>query len=108
MQQKYPHAVISSCSIAENEHRPFSFSIYDASYLNGTKALQVFLHPQTGIILKTRGGSEDLQHNFMSWLAAFHNSFHAGKTGEWLLGFFAIIFALSLITGTLAGKITGC
>lgn len=99
MQYKYPHAVISSCLVAENELQPFSFSIYDSSYLNGTKALQVFLHPQTGAVLKLRGGSEDLQHNFMSWLAAFHNSFHAGKTGEWLLGFFAIIFALSLITG---------
>ena len=99
MQSKYPHALISSCAVAENEQQLFSFSIYDSSYNAGTKTLQVFLHPQTGAVLKTRGGSEDVQHNFMSWLAAFHNSFHAGKTGEWLLGFFAIIFALSIITG---------
>jgi len=99
VQKKYPHAVISSCAVAENEYQLFSFSIYDSSYQNGTKALQLFLHPQTGTILKSRGGSEDIQHNFMSWLAAFHSSFHAGKTGEWLLGFFAIIFLLSIITG---------
>ena len=61
--------------------------------------MQVFLHPQTGEILKTRGGSDDVQHNFMSWLSEFHSSFHAGKTGEWLLGFFAIVFLLSIITG---------
>jgi uncharacterized iron-regulated membrane protein len=35
----------------------------------------------------------------MSWLSKFHNSFHLGKTGEWLLGFFAIVFLLSLCTG---------
>lgn len=99
VQQKYPHAVISSCTVAENKQQAFSFTIYDSSYQNGTKALQVFLHPQTGAILKTRGGSDDFKHNFMSWLAAFHSSFHAGKTGEWFLGFFAIIFLLSIITG---------
>ncbi|NOT91403.1 PepSY-associated TM helix domain-containing protein [Ferruginibacter sp.] len=99
MQSKYPHALISSCAVAENEQQPFSFFIYDSSYKAGTKTLQIFLHPQTGAVLTTRGGSEDVQHNFMSWLAIFHNSFHAGKTGEWLLGFFAIIFALSIITG---------
>ncbi len=96
---KYPHAVISSCNLPESVNQSFSFSIYDSSYQNGSKALQIFLHPQTGAVLKTRGGSEDIQHNFMSWLSSFHNSFHAGKTGEWLLGFFAIIFLLSIITG---------
>ena len=101
IQSKYPYAVISSCAVAENELQPFSFSVYDSSYQNGAKYLQVFLHPQTGTVLTTRGGSEDMQHNFMSWLASFHNSFYAGKTGEWLLGFFAIIFALSLITGVI-------
>lgn len=99
VQNKYPHAVISNCAVAQNEQELFSFTVYDSSYLNGTKALQLFLHPQTGAILKTRGGSEDIKHNFMSWLSAFHSSFHAGKTGEWLLGFFAVVFLLSIITG---------
>ena len=99
VQQKYPHAVISSCAVAENKIQPFSFSIYDSSYENGTKALQLFLHPQTGSILKTRGGSEDFKNNFMGWLSKFHNSFHAGKTGECLLGIFAIVFLISVITG---------
>jgi len=99
VQSKFPHAVISSCNIAENNQEVFSFSIYDSSYQNGTKALQLFMHPTTGQILQTRGGSEDIKHNFMGWLAAFHSSFNAGKVGEWLLGFFAIIFLLSIITG---------
>ncbi len=99
VQQKYPHAVISSCAVAENNQQVFSFSIYDSSYNNGTKALQVFVHPQTGSILKTRGGSEDFKNNFMGWLSKFHNSFHAGKKGEWFLGFFAIVFLISIVTG---------
>jgi len=60
--------------------------------------MQVFLHPQTAAILKTRG-SGDMKSNFMSWLSGFHSSFHLGKTGEWLLGFFSLIFLLSIITG---------
>ena len=99
VQKKYPHAVISSCAVAENENDAFSFTVYDSSYQKGSKALQLFLHPQTGTILKSRGGSEDIEHNFMSWLSTFHSSFHAGKTGEWLLGFFAIVFLLSIVTG---------
>ncbi|MGC4100122.1 PepSY-associated TM helix domain-containing protein [Ferruginibacter sp.] len=99
VQTAYPHASISSCSMAKNDREAFAFTIYDSSYKNGDKGLQVFLHPTTGNILQTRGGSEDMRHNFMSWLAAFHSSFHAGKTGEWLLGFFAVIFVLSLVTG---------
>ena len=99
IQQNYPQAVISSCVVAKNKQQAFSFTIYDSSYQNGTTALQVFLHPQTGTILKARGGSDDIKHNFMSWLAAFHSSFHAGKTGEWFLGFFAIIFLISIVSG---------
>lgn len=97
--QKYPHAVLSNCNLAENKQQAFSFSVYDSSYKNGTKALQVFLHPQTGAILKTRGGSEDFKNNLMGWLSKFHNSFHAGKTGEWLLGFFAFVFLISIVSG---------
>ena len=99
VQKNYHRAVISSCALAESEQGSISFSIYDSSYQKGIKALQLFLHPQTGDILKSRGGSEDIKHNFMSWLSAFHSSFHARKTGEWLLGFFAIVFLLSIITG---------
>jgi uncharacterized iron-regulated membrane protein len=61
--------------------------------------MEMFFHPQTGGYLGTRGGSDDMKHNFMSWLSKFHNSFHLGKTGEWLLGFFALVFLLSIITG---------
>lgn len=99
IQRQFPHAQISNCSLPENNQQPFSFFIYDPSYKNGEKAMEVFLHPQTGAVLKTRGGSDDAGNNLMSWLSKFHNSFHLGKTGEWLLGFFAIVFLLSLLTG---------
>jgi uncharacterized iron-regulated membrane protein len=95
VQKKYPRAQVSSCELPDNPMVPFSFFIYDSSYLHGTKAMEVFLHPQFAQLLQTRGSSD----NFVSWLSKFHNSFHLGKTGEWLLGFFALIFLLSIITG---------
>ena len=99
IKKQYPHAQLSNCILPENSNSPFFFFIYDPSYKNGEKAMEVFLHPQTGVVLKTRGGGDDAGNNFMSWLSKFHNSFHLGKTGEWLLGFFAIVFLLSLCTG---------
>lgn len=99
IQKQFPHAQISNCVLPEKNDKPVSFFIYDSSYKTGTKAMEVFLHPQTAEVLKTRGGSDDIRNNFMSWLSKFHNSFHLGKTGEWLLGFFALIFLLSIISG---------
>jgi uncharacterized iron-regulated membrane protein len=99
IQQHYPQAQISSCDLPVASNSPLLFTIYDTTYQNGKKAMQVFLDPQTGHVLKTSGGSEDLRNNFMGWLSKFHNSFHLGKTGEWLLGFFALVFLLSIITG---------
>ena len=99
LQKQYPHAQISSCQVAENKTQPFIFSVYDSSYKNGAASMQVFLHPQTGQVLQTRGGSKDITHNFMSWLSAFHNSFHLQKMGEWLLGFFGVVFLISIVTG---------
>ena len=95
IQKQYPRAQISNCVLPENSMHPFSFFIYDSSYKSGTKAMEVFLHPQTADVLKTRGASD----NLASWLSKFHNSFHLGKKGEWLLGFFALVFLLSIITG---------
>ena len=63
--------------------------------------MQVFIHPQTAAILHTRGGGKDIKYNFMSWLSVFHNSFHLEKKGEWLLGFFGIVFLLSMISGVI-------
>lgn len=95
IQNQYPYAQISNCVLPESSNKPVSFFIYDSSYKNGTKVMEVFLHPQTAAVLKTRDGSD----SFVSWLAKFHNSFHLGKTGEWLLGIFALVFLLSIITG---------
>ena len=100
IRSEYPAAEISSCNLPHNATTPFIFLIYDSSYKNGTAPLQVFLHPQKGAVLATRG-SNAFKNNFMSWLSVFHNSFHLGKVGEWLLGFFAVIFLISLVTGTI-------
>ena len=98
LQTQYPHAQVSSCNLPAHPTDPFLFSIYDTSYKNGTAILQVFIHPQTAAVLETRG-SKDIKNNFMAWLAVFHNSFHLGKLGEWLLGSFSLVFLLSIITG---------
>ena len=95
----YPGAQISHAEIAYSTDKAFCFFIYDSSYDAGKRPMQVFIHPASGSILASRGGSEDVKHNIMSWLSAFHNSFHQGKKGEWLLGFFAFIFLISIITG---------
>jgi uncharacterized iron-regulated membrane protein len=99
LQKEFPYAQISSCSVAENDGRPFIFSVYDSSFQKGTQTMQVFIHPQTGKVLQLRGGGKDAGHNFMAWLFVFHNSFHLKKTGEWLLGFFAVVFVISITTG---------
>jgi uncharacterized iron-regulated membrane protein len=95
IQKKYPHAQISQCNLPENFTAPFLFTIYDSLYSNGTEPMQVFLHPQNGNILKLRSA----RNNFVNWIAVLHNSFHLGKTGEWLFGFFALVLLLSITTG---------
>lgn len=99
LRQRFPYAQINSCTLPLSKETSFIFSVYDPSYKSGKKPAQIFLHPQTGDYLGIRGGSDDLKNNFMSWLSTFHSSFHLGKTGEWLLGFFALVFLLSIITG---------
>lgn len=99
IQQKYPHAQIGHAALAENTKQPFTFFLYDSSYRRGKETMQVFVHPQTAEILGFRGGSNDRSHNFMSWLTAFHNSFHLKKKGEWLLGVLSVIFLLSITSG---------
>jgi uncharacterized iron-regulated membrane protein len=97
LKRNFPYAQVSNCNIAENNTQPFRFTIYDPSYKNGKEALQVFMHPQTAAVLKTRSG----KNNFISWVGSFHNSFHLKKKGEWLLGFFALVFLLSITTGVI-------
>jgi uncharacterized iron-regulated membrane protein len=95
LQQLYPKAQISNCTLPYGLAQAVRFTIYDSSYKNGMAPLQIFLDPQNLTILKAEGSND----NFMSWLSKFHNSFHLGKTGEWLLGGFALVFLLSIITG---------
>ncbi len=100
MQQTFPAARISSCELPDGTESAYAFSLYDTSFEKGREALQVFLHPQTGTILKKRS-SRGMRDHFMGWLSAFHGSFGLGKTGEWLLGFFAVIFLFSLFSGVI-------
>lgn len=95
----YPNAMISNCDMSRAEEKIYNFSIYDSSYHDGKDAMQVFVDRNSNEILKTRGGSSDIKNNFMAWLSSFHNSFRLKKTGEWLLGVFAVMFIISLITG---------
>lgn len=97
----FPNAKISNLQLAETVNQPYVFSIYDSAFQNGKAVQQIFLHPQIGNKLLTRGGSSDIRHNFMSWLSALHNSFHGKKKGEWMLGFFGLLFIMNLLTGML-------
>jgi uncharacterized iron-regulated membrane protein len=92
IQKAYPGAQISSCEFARGA---YSFFIYDTAFKKGEKALEVFVHNPTGSIAGERGTGD----TFAAWLSKFHRSLHLGKTGEWLLGFFALIFLISIITG---------
>lgn len=101
LQKNYPAAMISNCHIAEGISMPFIFTAYEPGYKKGKEPMQVFIHPQTAAILKIRGGSNDINGNFMGWLSSLHSSFRLHKKGEWLLGVFAIVFMISLVTGTI-------
>lgn len=100
LRQKYPGAEISSCLLPAGK-QPFSFFVYDSSFGDFQNPREIFIDPATGRIIGTRGGSNDIKHNFIAWLAKFHSSFHAGKTGEWLLGVIAVFFVLGIVTGLL-------
>lgn len=95
VRKTYPKAQISSADIPETVNELFKFSIYDSVYQNGSKSFPVFVHPQTGVVMVFLPN----RLYFMNWLAVFHNSFHAGKKGEWLLGLVALLFLLSLLSG---------
>lgn len=97
LQTHFPGAQISNCHLPASATSPFLFSVYDTSFKQGKEALRIFMHPQTAEILDTRGAKA----SFTSWMDTLHGSLHLGKTGEWLLGFFSIVFVISLITGTI-------
>jgi uncharacterized iron-regulated membrane protein len=98
LHKQFPQAQISNCTLPADNVTPFIFMVYDSSYRGGTSALQVFVNPATGAIIGKRSDG-DSKGNFMNWVAVLHNSLHLGKTGEWLLGFFSVVFLLSLFTG---------
>jgi uncharacterized iron-regulated membrane protein len=95
IKKRYPASRISHCHLPEKNTDLFLFTIYDSSLGNTGEPHKLFIHPQTGRILKTASA----RNNFVNWIAVMHNSFHIGKPGEWLFGFFALIFLLSIITG---------
>lgn len=91
----FPEAIISHCILPEKEELPVSFFIYDSFYKGGKKPLVVYMNPVSARIIKTAGADESIAAK----IAEFHRSFYLGKTGEWLLGFFALVFLLSITTG---------
>jgi len=95
LQKQYPHAQVSNCKLPVRFTDPFIFTFYDSAYSLGSEPTQLFLHSQSGAILKTRSA----RNNFVNWVAVMHNSFHLGKKGEWLFGFFAAVLVLSILTG---------
>lgn len=97
LQAKYPRSQISNCRIAHSITQPFIFSLYDSSFKNGAESMKTFLHPQTAEILKVSGSKSSP----VSWIGRLHGSFHLGKKGEWLVGFFGLVFLLSIVTGTI-------
>jgi len=97
VQTQFSRAQISHCKLAASSSDPFVFTVYDSAYSKGTDPTQVFLHSQNGKILKIRSARD----NFVNWVAILHSSFHLGKTGEWLFGFFALILVVSVVTGLL-------
>jgi len=95
LQKQYPHAQVINCRLPVIPTDPFIFTFYDSAFHKGTDPTQLFLHSQRGTILKTRSA----RNNFVNWVAILHNSFHLGKRGEWLFGFFAAVLILSTLTG---------
>lgn len=95
VRRTYPKAQISHCELPASGNEIFIFSIYDSTYKLGTKPFPVFVQPRTGVVI----GFRPNRFYFMNWLAGLHNSFHAGKEGEWFLGIVALIFLLSLLSG---------
>lgn len=95
LRQKFPHAEISNCRLTQSNQRSFVFTIYDSSYKNGKEALKIYMHPQEGSFQKSKG----VKDSFTSWFSRLHTSLFLGKKGEWLLGFFSLVFIVSIITG---------
>jgi uncharacterized iron-regulated membrane protein len=93
LKNAYPNAEIASCKLAFGQSY-YSFFLYDSLFDNAKAPQEFLIHPNTISVVGTQGGN-----NFVSQLSKFHSSFNAGKTGEWLLGVFAIVFAVSLFTG---------
>lgn len=95
VQKKFPHAQIDHCLLATDNKFPFTFFIYDSSYQNGKEALNVYVQPQSGEVIKGRGSKTTTS----SKLGRLHSTLLLGKKGEWLLGFFSLVFLLSIVTG---------
>jgi uncharacterized iron-regulated membrane protein len=95
LQKQFPGAQLSNCQVTQSNEVSHVFTIYDSSYKNGKEALRVFMHPQMGTFQKSQGTGTTM----LNWVGRMHTSFHLGKKGEWLLGFFGGIFVISLLTG---------
>jgi uncharacterized iron-regulated membrane protein len=62
--------------------------IYDSSYEQGNKTLELFIDPYNARIIGQRGGANDPKRHTMAWVAALHQSFLLGKKGN---GYWALL-----------------
>ena len=95
LKKEFPRSQISNGLLTHSNQQSFVFTIYDSSYKAGKEPLKVFMHPQNGTVQKTKGA----ETFFANKAGRLHSSLFLGKTGEWLLGFFAFVFLISLVTG---------
>lgn len=58
-----------------------------------------YFNPYSGALLGIRDGRGDFRAALFGWMLKLHYSLHGGKSGEWAVGFIALLFLISILTG---------
>jgi uncharacterized iron-regulated membrane protein len=98
LQQHYPQAQISHCMLPDQQHRGYTFFINDSS-LQKSKTIGIIVDPYQGKLIEPAASRHPMMKSMMDWMAGFHQNFHVGKTGEWILAVFSLIFLVTLLSG---------
>ena len=98
LQQHYPQAQISHCMLPDQQHPGYSFFINDSS-LHKSKAIGIIVDPYQGTLIEPSESRHPMINSLMDWMAGFHQNFHVGKAGEWILAVFSLIFLLTILSG---------
>lgn len=75
--------------------KPEEAIIFDLRRNNNNDRQKIFVHPSTGVIIK----SWNANTHFTRWLLKLHYSLHAGTVGKTIILLVGILFFLSLVTG---------